>query len=89
VRPPWLGNWGVQLLGIGLSIYNVVQLVLHLVDGDWGSAFLSFAYAVVFGYVATESWRTRQELAGKRAADGAAPVDPDRPAPTDGPAPTS
>ncbi|QXG76761.1 hypothetical protein KUM42_04195 [Modestobacter sp. L9-4] len=92
VRPPWLGNWGVQLLGVGLSLYNAVQLVRHLVDGEYGSAFLSFAYVVVFGYVALESWRTRQELAAKRAADGPAPIDPpagpDRPAPTDGPAPT-
>jgi hypothetical protein len=80
VRPPWLGNWGVQLLGIGLSLYNAVQLVLHLVDGEYGSAFLSFAYAVVFGYVALESWRTRQELAAKAAGE--------RPASTDGTTPT-
>jgi hypothetical protein len=82
VRPPWLGNWGVQLLGIGLSVYNVVQLVRHLVDGDWGSAFLSFAYAVVFAYVASESWKTRQEIAARKAAEGSAPADPDGPAPT-------
>jgi len=80
VRPPWLGNWGVQLLGVGLALYNAVQLVLHLVDGEFGSAFLSFAYVVLFGYVASESWRTRQELAATRAEE--------RPAPTDGPAPT-
>ncbi|MFQ1003953.1 hypothetical protein [Modestobacter sp. SSW1-42] len=80
VRPPWLGNWGVQLLGIGLALYNAVQLVLHVVDGDYGSAFLSFAYTVVFGYVALESWRTRQDLAARRAEEGSAP--------TDGPAPT-
>ena len=49
VRPPWLGSWGVQLLGIGLALYNAVQLVSHLVDGDYRSAFLSFAYTVVFG----------------------------------------
>jgi hypothetical protein len=92
VRPPWLGNWGVQLLGVGLSLYNAVQLVRHLVDGEYGSAFLSFAYVVVFGYVALESWRTRQELAAERAAGGTAPTDPpapvDRSTPTDGPAPT-
>ena len=80
VRPPWLGNWGVQIVGIGLALYNAVQLVLHLVEGEYGSAFLSFAYAVVFGYVALESWRTRQELAAKRSEE--------RPAPTDGTAPT-
>ncbi|GAB4080006.1 hypothetical protein GCM10028783_09540 [Modestobacter muralis] len=80
MRPPWLGNWGVQLLGIGLALYNAVQVVLHLVDGEYGSAFLSFAYTVVFGYVALESWRTRQELAARRIEE--------RSAPTDGPAPT-
>ena len=80
VRPPWLGNWGVQLLGIGLALYNAVQLVLHLVDGDYGSAFLSFAYTVVFGYVAHESWKTRQEIAARKADE--------RSAPTDGPTPT-
>ena len=80
VRPPWLGNWGVQLLGVGLALYNAVQLVLHLVDGEYGSAFLSFAYVVVFGYVAHESWKTRQEQAALKAAE--------RSAPTDGPAPT-
>jgi hypothetical protein len=84
VRPPWLGNWGVQLLGIGLSIYNVVQLVRHLVDGDWGSAFLSFAYAVVFAYVASESWKTRQEIAARKAAEGWGPGPP----PGGGPPPT-
>ena len=70
----------MQLLGIGLALYNTVQLVRHLIDGDYGSAFLSFAYTVVFGYVASESWKTRQEIAARKADDESAP--------TDGPAPT-
>ena len=70
----------MQLLGVGLALYNAVQLVLHLVDGEYGSAFLSFAYVVVFGYVAHESWKTRQEQAAHKAAEQSAP--------TEGPAPT-
>ena len=70
----------MQLLGALVAVYSVVQLVLHLVDGQYGSAFLSAAYGVVFAYIAVESWRFRQEQVAARDAD--------RPAPTDGPAPT-
>jgi len=51
----------VQVLAGGALAYNLVQLVLQLVDGDWGSAFLSFAWSVLFGYVLVESLRFRRD----------------------------
>ena len=61
LRPPWFGNRGVQVLAAGALLYNVVQLVRQLVDTDWGPAFLSFAWCVLFGYVLLESLRARRE----------------------------
>jgi hypothetical protein len=73
-RPPWFGHIGVLVLAGVAVLYNVVQLVGKVVDGQYGEAFLSFAWAVVFGYVLVESLRfRRQQQAG--AEDGA-PVDP-------------
>ncbi len=74
-RPPWFGNVGVQVLAGGALAYNLVQIVLQLVDGDWGAAFLSFAWSVLFGYVLVESLRFRreQDAAQDGAADGPAP----------------
>jgi hypothetical protein len=60
-RPPWFGNVGVQLLAGAALLYNLVQLVLKIVDGRFGEAFLSFAWSVLFGYVLVESWRFRKE----------------------------
>ena len=60
-RPPWFGNRGVQVLAGGALAYNLVQIVLQLVDADWGAAFLSFAWSVLFGYVLVESLRFRRE----------------------------
>jgi len=78
-RPPWFSNVGVQVLAGAAAVYNLVQLVLKLVDGRWSEAFLSFAWAVVFGYVLMESLRARrqQQAAAARTAtvDQPAPVD--------------
>jgi hypothetical protein len=60
-RPPWFGNRGVQLLAGAALLYSVVQLVLQVVDAQWGEAFLSFAWSVLFGYVLLESLRFRQQ----------------------------
>ena len=60
-RPPWFGNRGVQVLAGGALVYTLVQLVTQLVDADWGAAFLSFAWSVLFGYVLVESLRFRRE----------------------------
>ena len=60
-RPPWFGNLGVQVLAAVALAYNLVQLVMRLVDGQWGEAFLSFAWSVLFGYVLIESLRFRKE----------------------------
>ncbi|MGY1635446.1 hypothetical protein ACI78V_02185 [Geodermatophilus sp. SYSU D00742] len=60
-RPPWFGNRGVQVLAAGALAYSLVQLVLHLVDGEWGEGFLSFAWSVLFGYVLVESLRFRRQ----------------------------
>ena len=73
-RPAWFSNVGVQVLAAGAALYNVVQLVLKLVDGRYGEAFLSFAWTVLFGYVLMESLRFRklqqaEERAGEKAAD--------------------
>ena len=73
-RPPWFGNRGVQILAGGALAFNLVQLVVQLVDAEWGPAFLSFAWSVLFGYVLVESLRFRQQ-------QDAAPDEP--PAPGD------
>lgn len=72
-RPPWFGHRGVQLLAGVAVAFNLVAVVLRLVDGELGEAFLSFAWTVVFGYVLVESLRFRtQQDAGRDDA----PVDP-------------
>ena len=68
-RPPWFGNRGVQVLAAGALAYSLVQLVVQLVDAEWGPAFLSFAWSVLFGYVLLESLRFRRQ-------QDAAPDDP-------------
>jgi hypothetical protein len=60
-RPPWFGNRGVQVLAAGALAYSLVQLVLHMVDAEWGEAFLSFAWSVLFGYALVESLRFRRQ----------------------------
>ena len=60
-RPPWFGNRGVQVLAAGALVYSLVQLVLHVVDAEWGEAFLSAAWSVLFGYVLVESLRFRRQ----------------------------
>ena len=60
-RPPWFGNRGVQVLAAGALAYSLVQLVVQLVDGGWGEAFLHLAWSVLFGYVLVESLRFRRE----------------------------
>ena len=69
-RPPWFGNRGVQVLAGGALVYVLVQLVVQLVDGRFGEAFLSFAWSVLFGYVLVESLRFRrdQDAAGSGTA---------------------
>jgi hypothetical protein len=69
LRPPWFGNVGVQVLAGIAVVYNVVQLVVKVVDGRYGDAFLSFAWTVLFGHVLLESVRARR---GQQAA-----ADPD------------
>lgn len=69
-RPPWFGKRGVQVLAAGALGYNLVQLVLRLVDAEWGAAFLCFAWSVLFGYVLIESLRFRRQQDAAR--DGAA-----------------
>jgi hypothetical protein len=60
-RPPWFGNRGVQVLAAGAAAYTLVQLVVQLLDAQWGEAFLSFAWTVLFGYVLVESLRFRRD----------------------------
>ena len=72
-RPPWFGNRGVQILAAGALAYSLVQLVVQLVDAEWGPAFLSFAWSVLFGYVLVESLRFRREQDAERDE----PVEPD------------
>ncbi|GAB3352415.1 hypothetical protein [Modestobacter lapidis] len=60
-RPPWFEHRGVQVLAAGALLYNLVQAVLHLVGAEWGEAFLSCAWSVLFGYVLIESLRFRQQ----------------------------
>jgi hypothetical protein len=50
----------VQVVAAGALAYNLVQLV-QLVDAEWGQAFLSFAWSVLFGYVLVESLRFRRQ----------------------------
>jgi len=82
-RPPWFGNVGVQVLAGGAAVYYLVQLVLKLVDGRWGEAFLSFAWVVVFGYVLQESLRARRQTRQQAAADRQAPAGEEPAGPVD------
>jgi hypothetical protein len=83
-RPAWFSNVGVQLLAGAAAVYNLVQLVLKLVDGRPGDAFLSFAWTVLFGYVVLESLRFRRVQQREEAAAAENPPEPSRPAePTD------
>jgi hypothetical protein len=61
----------VQVLAGGALVYVLVQLVVQLLDGRWGEAFLFFAWSVLFGYVLSESLRFRrdQDAAGSGTAD--------------------
>ncbi|MBB3674322.1 hypothetical protein [Modestobacter versicolor] len=59
-RPPWFGNVGVQVLAGIAVVYNLYQLVTKVIDEQYGEAFLSFAWTVVFGYVLLESLRARK-----------------------------
>ena len=72
-RPPWFGHIGVQVLGVFALLYNLVQLATRVIDGLWGEAFLSFAWCVLFGYIALESWRFRKEQQAE--ADDGPPAD--------------
>jgi hypothetical protein len=74
-RPPWFGNVGVQVLAGLALVYNVVQMVRWLLDANWSAAFLSFAWCVLFGYVISESLRTRREQQ-QAAAESDAPPEP-------------
>jgi hypothetical protein len=78
-RPPWFGNVSLQVVAGAAALYNLVRLVLALIDGRGGDAFLSFAWAVVFGYVLLESIRFRkqqqQAAADEATADPAEPTD--------------
>jgi membrane protein implicated in regulation of membrane protease activity len=60
----------VQILAGGALAYNLVQLVVQLVDAEWGAAFLSFAWSVLFGYVLVESLRFRREQEADRDEQG-------------------
>ena len=71
-RPPWFGNRGVQVLAGGALVYSLVQLAAQLVGADWGAAFLSFAWSVLFGYVLVESLRFRREQEAERDEPGGA-----------------
>ena len=75
-RPPWFGNVGVQVLaGIALA-YNLVQVVLHLIDAQWADGFLSFAWCVVFGSVLEESLKARKEQRQRAVAGDDTPAEP-------------
>jgi hypothetical protein len=76
-RPPWFGNIGVQVLAAVAVLYNVYQLVAKVIDEQYGEAFLSFAWCVLFGYVFLESLRARKQQHQQDAA-----VDDDAPADT-------
>jgi hypothetical protein len=75
-RPPWFGNRGVQVLAAGALAYNLVQLVLRLVDTEWGAAFLCFAWSVLFGYVLVESLHFRRQQDTARDTAREEPVEP-------------
>ena len=49
------------MLAAGALAYNLVRLVVQLLDAEWGQAFLSFAWSVLFGYVLVESLRFRRD----------------------------
>ena len=68
-RPPWFGNVSLQVVAGLAALYNVVRMVLALVDGRGGDAFLSFAWAVVCGYVLMESVRFRKNQQAVAAAE--------------------
>jgi len=76
IRPEWFGNRGVQVLAGAAAVYNLVQLVRHLLDGQGGEAFLSFAWGVVFGYVLLESLRARKAQQQQAQVDGDASAGP-------------
>ena len=71
-RPPWFGNVGVQVLAAAALVYNLYQVVRHLVDELYGAAFESFAFCVLFGYVLLESVRTRKEQQAAAGDDATA-----------------
>jgi hypothetical protein len=73
-RPPWFGNVSLQVVAGAAALYNLVRLVLALVDGRGGDAFLSFAWAVVCGYVLLESVRFRKQQ--QAAADNGTSAEP-------------
>lgn len=75
-RPPWFGNVGVQLLAGVAVVYNLYQLVTKVVDEQYGEAFLSFAWTVLFGYVLLESWRFRKQQLLTRQTEAEQPGDP-------------
>jgi hypothetical protein len=50
----------VQVLAAAALAFNLVQLVAQLLDTQWGQAFLSFAWSVLFGYVLIESLHSRR-----------------------------
>jgi len=72
IRPEWFGNRGVQVLAGAAVVYDLVQLVRHLLDGQGGEAFLSFAWSVLFGYVLVESLRARKAQQAQVDGDAAA-----------------
>jgi hypothetical protein len=72
-RPPWFGNVGVQVLAGVAVLYNVYRLVSEVVDEQYGEAFLSFAWCVLFGYVLLESLRARKQ---QQRAAGEQPAEP-------------
>ena len=74
-RPPWFGNVGVQVLAGVAVVYNLYQLVTKVVDEQYGEAFLSFAWCVLFGYVLLESLRTRKQQQRVTAEQPAEPTD--------------
>jgi hypothetical protein len=71
-RPPWFGNVGVQVLAAVAVVYNLYRIVTALLDEEYGAAFLSFAWSVLFGYVFLESLRTRRQ---QQTAVGDEPAD--------------
>ena len=68
-RPPWVGNVSLQVVPAAAALHHLVRLVLALVAARGGDAFLSFAWAVVCGYVLLESVRFRKQQQQRAAAD--------------------